>query len=256
MAKMGLVVDSLQIQSIDDGDSGYISSMAAPHTATIQQAAKIAQAEANRAAAQAEQESARKQAEYERDTVLVRAKYKAETDKAEAEANQAGPLAQAEAEQAVTDKQAELATRQAELRRQQLVAEIVRPAEAEAEKVKTLALANSDATKLEAEAAASNNRVALERMLIEQLPDIVAAAAQGLAGANVSVLNGTDGLSDIVAGLAGQGLSILDVIRGRMSDAGSSADGGAPGAPTSLEQASDSTALSAAGDHEAANDTR
>src|SRR5580698_5454100 len=68
MARMGLVVDSLQIQSIDDGASGYIASMAAPHTATIQQAAKIAQAEANRAAAQAEQESARKQSEYERDT--------------------------------------------------------------------------------------------------------------------------------------------------------------------------------------------
>ncbi len=254
MAKMGLVVDSLQIQSIDDGDSGYISSMAAPHTATIQQAAKIAQAEANRAAAQAEQESARKQAEYERDTVLVRAKYKAETDKAQAEADQAGPLAQAQAEQGVTDKQAELATRQAELRRQQLVAEIVRPAEAAAEKVKTLAAANSDATKLEAEAAASNNRVALERMLIEQLPDIVAAAAQGLAGANLSVLNGTDGLSEIVAGLAGQGLSILDVIRGRMPDGGFNGDGASPSARTPSAGASDVAGLSAGDDREAGRD--
>src|SRR6266567_8321358 len=36
MAKMGLIVDSLQIQSIDDMGMGYIDAMAAPHTAAIQ----------------------------------------------------------------------------------------------------------------------------------------------------------------------------------------------------------------------------
>src|SRR6185437_3474353 len=36
MAKIGLSVDSLQIQSIDDGNSGYIDAMAAPHRAAIQ----------------------------------------------------------------------------------------------------------------------------------------------------------------------------------------------------------------------------
>ncbi len=33
MAKIGLIVDSLQIQSIDDGDAGYIDAMSAPHKA-------------------------------------------------------------------------------------------------------------------------------------------------------------------------------------------------------------------------------
>jgi flotillin len=53
MAKMGLIVDSLQIQSIDDMGAGYIDAMAAPHNAAIQRQAKIAQAQANQAAAEA-----------------------------------------------------------------------------------------------------------------------------------------------------------------------------------------------------------
>ena len=50
-------------------------------------------------------------------------------------------------------------------------------------------------------------------MLIDQLPQIVKEAAAGLAGANVNVLNGADGLSEIAAGLVGQGLTILDAVR-------------------------------------------
>src|SRR5690348_17465953 len=49
MAKIGLIVDALQIQSIDDGGLGYIKAMAAPHNSRIQQAAQIAQAAADRA---------------------------------------------------------------------------------------------------------------------------------------------------------------------------------------------------------------
>src|ERR1043165_3266536 len=75
MAKIGLTVDSLQIQSIDDMKIGYIAAMAAPHNAAIQQQAKIAQALANQAAAEAEQESQRRQAEYARQTSIVQAQY-------------------------------------------------------------------------------------------------------------------------------------------------------------------------------------
>src|ERR1700760_4942209 len=109
MAKIGLTVDSLQIQSIDDNNTGYIDAMAAPHNAAIQRQAQIAQAQARQAAAQAEQESQRKQAEYARQTSVVQAQYKAEVDKAQAEAAQAGPLAQAHAQQAVIRAQADLA---------------------------------------------------------------------------------------------------------------------------------------------------
>jgi len=202
MAKIGLIVDSLQIQSIDDMGAGYIAAMAAPNNAAIQRQAKIAQAQADQAAAEAQQASARKQAEFARETSVVQAQYKAEIDKAQAEAAQAGPLAQASAQLAVINAQAELAQQQAQLRQQQLVSEVVKPAEAEAERIRILALA-----------AASNNRVALDQLLINQLPLIVKEAAAGLAGANVSVLNGADGLGEIAAGLVSQGLTILDSVR-------------------------------------------
>ena len=64
MIKIGLTVDALQIQSIDDGSLGYILAMSAPHNAAIQQQAQIAQAKANQASAEAEQESQRNQAEF------------------------------------------------------------------------------------------------------------------------------------------------------------------------------------------------
>jgi len=213
MVKIGLTVDSLQIQSIDDMNSGYIDAMAAPHNAAIQRQAQIAQAQANQAAAEAQQESQRRQAEYARQTSVVQAQYKAEVDTAQAEAAQAGPLAQAQAQMGVLAAQTELAHRQAELRQRQLVAEVVRPAEAEAEKVRILAQADAQRVKFQAEAAASHQRIALDRMLIDQLPQIVREAASGLAGANVSVLNGADGLSEIAAGLVGQGLTILESVK-------------------------------------------
>ncbi|WP_037601962.1 SPFH domain-containing protein [Streptacidiphilus rugosus] len=213
MARIGLIVDSLQIQSIDDGQTGYIAAMAAPHKANIQRAAQVAQAAATQASAEAEQAAARNQAEYARQTAVVKAQYTAEIDRAQAQAAQAGPLAAAHAQQEVLEAQTELAQRAAELRQQQLVAEIVKPAEAEAERIRVLALAEAERMKIQAEAAASHDRVALDRMLIDQLPQIVKEAAGGLKGANVNVLNGADGLGEIAAGLVGQGLTILDSVR-------------------------------------------
>src|SRR6266446_947213 len=124
MVKIGLTVDSLQIQSIDDLNTGYIDAIAAPHNAAIQRQAQIAQAQANQASAEAEQESQRKQAEYARQTSIVQAQYRAEVDTAQAEAAQAGPLATAQAQRGVIAAQTELAEREAELRQQQLVAEV------------------------------------------------------------------------------------------------------------------------------------
>jgi len=213
MATIGLTVDSLQIQSIDDMGAGYIAAMAAPNNAAIQRQAKIAQAAADQASAEAQQASIRKQAEFARQTAVVQAQYKAEIDKAQAEAAQAGPLAQASAQRAVISAQAELAQHQAALRQQQLVSEVIRPAEAEAQKVKILAIADAERTRIAAEAAASNNRVALDQLLIAQLPQIVKEAAAGLNGANVTVLNGADGLGEIAAGLVSQGLTILESVR-------------------------------------------
>ncbi|MCW2722029.1 flotillin family protein [Pseudonocardia sp.] len=213
MASLGLTVDSLQIQSIDDMNLGYIQAMAAPHNAAIQREAQIAQANADQVAAEAAQQSQRKQAEYARQTAVIQAQYRAEIETAQAEAGQAGPLAQAQATRQVIAVQTELAQRAAELRQQQLIAEVVRPAEAEAERVRILAKADAEKMRIQAEAAASNDRVALDRMLIDQLPEIVKQAASGLSGANVNILNGADGLGEIAAGLVGQGLAILDSVK-------------------------------------------
>jgi uncharacterized membrane protein YqiK len=251
MAKMGLIVDSLQIQSIDDMGMGYIDAMAAPHNAAIQRQAKIAQAQANQAAAEAEQDSQRKQAEYARETAVVQAQYKAEVDKAQAEAAQSGPLAQANAQREVIAAETELAQRKAQLRQQELVAEVVKPAEADAEKVRVLAKADAERMKVQAEAAASYNRVALDRMLIDQLPMIVREAAGGLANANINVLNGADGLGQIAAGLVGQGLTIFESIKGSI---GGNAKNAAPAAGELAEAVSSDEAVSD-DEAEAATDT-
>jgi uncharacterized membrane protein YqiK len=209
MGNLGLTVDSLQIQSIDDKGSGYIAALAAPHLATVNQAANIAQAAADQASAMAQQESDRNQAEYARQTAIKRAEYQAEIDQAQARQAAAGPLAEAQAQQAVLAEQALVAKKNAELREAELIAEIVKPALAEAERIRTIAKAQAEATKLSAAAAAAEGRIALDQQIISQLPALLTAAAEGLQGANLTVLNGAEGLNGTVASLAGQGLAIL-----------------------------------------------
>jgi flotillin len=213
MARIGLAVDSLQISSIDDKGVGYIGALAAPHRARVNQEAKVAQAAADRTSAMAQQESVRHQAEYARQTAIAQAQYQAEIDQAQQTAAQSGPLAAARAQQSVLVEQSAVAQKNAELRQAELIAEVVRPAEAEAERIRTLARAQADATKLSAEAAAAQDRIALDQLVIQQLPEMLRAAAQGLQGANLTVLDGADGLNSVVASLASQGMALLETVR-------------------------------------------
>jgi uncharacterized membrane protein YqiK len=228
MEKIGLVVDSLQIQSIDDRGSGYITALAAPHQAAVQRDAQIAQAQAEQAAAQARQESLRNQAEYQRQTQVTQAGYKAEVDRAQAQADAAGPLATAEAQQAVIQAQADLAVQNAELKEKELVGEVEKPAEAEAFRIRTLAEAEALRTRVEAEATATGQGIALQRMLVEKMPEIIAAAASQLANANVTVLNGADGMGQLIAGLAGQATQLMRMVQRGVNGA---ADDDGPGSP-------------------------
>jgi uncharacterized membrane protein YqiK len=213
MARIGLAVDSLQISSIDDKGAGYIKALAAPHQARVNQDAKVAQAAADQASAMAQQESVRNQAEYARQTAIAKAQYQAEIDQAQQTAAQAGPLAAAHAQQDVLVERAVVAQKNAELRQAELIAEVVRPAQAEAERITTLARAQADATKLSAEAAAAQDRIALDQLVIQQLPEMLRAAAQGLQGANLTVLDGAEGLNSVVASLAAQGVALLESVR-------------------------------------------
>jgi uncharacterized membrane protein YqiK len=280
MSNMGLHVDSLQIETFDDADGSYITDMAKPQRAAIDQAAKVAQAKADQAAQAAQQESERAQAQQARDTEIARAQYKAEVDKAEQEAAQAGPLAQAAAQQAVIDAKSEVAQRNAELRQQELVAEVIKPAEAEKQRLRIVAegqaqaaeqqaktaewtaagqakqtklaaeaaaeaqrqtaAANAEATRVNGEAAAyaktqdaqaeqallaaraegarlmadamaANEGAQLKLKEIEIQPQIAAAIADGLnlGGANLTILNGAEGLTQMLA-------SVVPLVKGVM----------------------------------------
>lgn len=229
MANLGLAVDSLQIKRIGDLGSGYIDALSAPQRAAVEREAKIAQARADQAAVEAQQASARQQAEYARATAVARAQYQSEIDRAEQSAAQAGPLAAAQAQQAVLEEQAKVAARNAQLREAQLVAEVVKPAEARAAAVRIEAEAAADATRLSAEAAAAEGRIALEQAVIAQLPELVRGAAEGLRGANVTVLDGAEGFNAAVASIAGQGATVLRSVLGSLDGVSAVTDRDAAG---------------------------
>lgn len=125
----------------------------------------------------------------------------------------------------------ELAEPAAELRQQELVAEVVKPAEAGAERVRIMAGADAEKMKIQADAAASHNRVSLDKMLIDQLPQIVEKAALGLSNSNLTVLNGAEGLSQLAAGLVSQGVANFDAMRGEAIDYADDYDDGHSAAP-------------------------
>jgi uncharacterized membrane protein YqiK len=235
MEKLGIVVDALQIQEIGD-TSGYITNLAAPHAAAVASQARIAQAKADQEATQREQEAAALKFEYERDTAIKRAGFLAETEQSNARAAQAGPLAEARASQEVIEEQTALAQRQAALAAQRLEAEVRRPADAEAYRQRTLAEAQRDRAKFEADGQAyavraiaqadadankaravslreGNQELIAANRIVENLPALADAAARGIAGSDLTILNGTEGVNEIAAGIVGQGLAILSALQ-------------------------------------------
>jgi flotillin len=304
MEKLGIVVDGLQIQEIED-PTGYIQNLAAPHAAAVASAARIAAAERDQEATEKEQEAARAKAQYARETAIQQAKIEAEVQQAQASADQAGPLAQARASKDVIAEQTAVAEREAALTEKRLESEVRRPADAEAYKQRTIAEANRDTTKLNTEAEAfkqramaeasrdttklnteaeANRRIAMAEAegnaqrvnasaaadavketadgdayaartvaeadaeainaraqalsgenqeliaankLVDMLPQLVEASAQGIEGSNVTILNGSQGVSDVATGIAAQGLSIYHALTRAMAD---SPNGAAPDA--------------------------
>ncbi|HEX3958488.1 MAG TPA: SPFH domain-containing protein [Trebonia sp.] len=161
MEKLGIVVDALEIQEIEDA-SGYINNLAAPHAAVIASQARIAKAKADLDATERELEAAAMKAQYERDSAIKRAGFVAETEEARARAAQAGPLAEAQTKQQVIQQQTALAQHEAELAAQRLEAEVRRPADAEAYRKRTIAEADRDREQFAAEAEAFRKRTIAE----------------------------------------------------------------------------------------------
>jgi flotillin len=214
MEKLGLVVDAFQIQEIKD-DTGYIKNLAAPHAAAVERDARIAAAQADQAATEKEQEAAALKAGFVREAEIKQAGYRAEVEQAQAAASQAGPLAQARATQQVTEEQTKLAVLQAEKREKDLIAEVEKPADAEAYRTIRLAEADRDAMKARADALGGGNQSLIAaNKIVEQLPALVEAAAKGLSGANVVLVNGAEGVTELLTNLVSQGYAIYDAVKG------------------------------------------
>src|SRR4051794_22644344 len=151
MEKLGLIVDSLQIQEIDD-PTGYIENMGKPHAAAVASQARIAQAHADREATEQEQQADALKAEARRESQIKQSGYQAEIDRASALTRQAGPLSEAEARQEVVVQETKVAELEAQREEQRLQATVRKPADARAYEQVTLSKAERDARIAQAEA--------------------------------------------------------------------------------------------------------
>src|SRR5207237_230019 len=152
METLGLKIDSLQIQEVDD-PSGYIQNLAAPHQAAVERAARIAAAEA-----------------------------KAREVKLDAGAN----AKRVEIEAAANAKRVEIeATAQARATEQTGLAKAAATrATGEAEAAATAAKLTAEANGIEKRAAAleKNNEAVIAQTLAENAPELVRAAAESFRG--------------------------------------------------------------------------
>jgi flotillin len=170
MEKLGLIVDSLQIQEIDD-PTGYITNLGRPHAAAVERDARIAQAQADQAATEAEQDADARKAAARRDSSIKHSGFQAEVDNAKALALQAGPLAEATARQEVVVQETKAAELEAQREEQRLQATVRKPADAQAyqqvklataERDARIAAAEAQAKEVELQATANAQRVKLE----------------------------------------------------------------------------------------------
>ena len=193
MSKLGLVIDSLQIQEIDDS-SGYITNLGKPHAAAIAASARIAEAQRDQEATQAEQIAEAKKAAAIRDSRIQQAGYQAEIDEASAKATQAGPLSQATARQEVVVQETRAAQLEADLAEQRLQSQVRKPADAKAYELRTLADAERDAQIARAQAQARETELSAgadaTRVKTAAQAEAEATKARGEAAASATRLTG------------------------------------------------------------------
>lgn len=262
MSKLGLVVDSLQIQEIED-DSGYIMNLGRPHAAAVSASARIAEAARNQEATQAEQAAEQQNAGQVRDTEIKKAEYRGQVDQAAAQARQQVilketknaeleaertarmletqvrkpadarayeqvTLAQAEREERVAHAQAAATETQLRAAREAEATRIM--GEAEADAIRKKGLAEAEAIKARAEALAQNQEAVIAQQLAENWPQIVEAGAKVFGNVdNMVVLNGADGLEDMLAKVLTLGGTGLGLARSLLS--GSNGSNGVAATP-------------------------
>jgi uncharacterized membrane protein YqiK len=264
MSKLGLVVDSLQIQEIDD-ETGYIVNLGRPHAAKVAASARIAEAERDQEATQREQETERQKASVIRETEIKKAEYHGEVQQAEQQARQEVILREtrnAELEAERTEKRLESEVRKpadakayeqvklAEAEREERISyaqaaatevqlkaqresEAIRlMGEAQADATRRKGLAEADAIKARGQALAENTEAIIAQQLAENWPEIVEAGA-GVFGNvdNMIVLNGAQGVEEMLAKALTLGGTGLGLARSLLSGQAGGANGAPNGAP-------------------------
>ena len=267
MEKLGLIVDSLQIQEIED-PTGYIKNLGAPARRRRGQPGPHRPGRRRPEATEREQEAEALKAEARRTAEIKQAGYQAEIDQAAASARQAGPLSEATARQEVVVEETKVAELEAQREEQRLQATVRKPADAQAYQQITLAKAERDARIAAAEAGARRSSCTppADAARISQVgtaeaaanpargeaegdairargmaeaeaiakradalarsprpssasrsprsPAIVEAAAKPFANVDqLTVLNGAQGLTEIMNQLVSQGASVYKVAR-------------------------------------------
>jgi len=157
MQKLGLTIDSLQIQEIED-ETGYIENLAWPEAARVQSEARIARAATDREATQREQEAESMKADARSAAEIRQAQALAKASRARAEAEQEGPLAAAAARQHVVAAETKVVELEAAKHERELLATVKKPADAEAYRRRVLAGAEREARIMHAEAEACELR--------------------------------------------------------------------------------------------------
>lgn len=213
MANMGLEIVSFTIRDIQD-EQGYLDALGVGRTAEVKRDAAIAQAEADRdaaiRAARADQEAQAARyaadtaiAQSERDFNLEKAGFDQQSNQRRAEAELAYSLQEANTRQDIRQeemqievvertKQIEVQQQEVERREQELNATVRRPADAERNRLETVAAGNRARVVAEAEAEAEAmqrkaaawkeyGQAALIEQLFESLPLVAAAVSEPLS---------------------------------------------------------------------------
>lgn len=250
MQRLGLEIDSLQIQEVGD-PTKYIENLAKPHQAKVEAEARIAEAERNREATEREQAAAALAAKAVSDSEIQQAKVAALANTEKAKAAQAGPLADAQARQEVVVQETKIAQLEAQRKEMELQATVVKPAEAEkaktiaeaeaakekvvldgeaqalatkakglaeAEATKAKGLAEGEAIKARAEALKENQEAVIGTQLVEKLPEVARAMAESMNGVeHLTILNGAEGMGQFMQGLLGTGVSVIPLLQDALS---------------------------------------
>ena len=206
LMEMGLKIDNFQINEISDNE-GHIKNLSQPELNRVRKIAEVAAAAADTEIEQAQQEAERK------DTDLQVSQNTMETAEKRAQAAQSGPIAESSALLQLTRKQKELARERAELKEIELLAEVIKPAEADAQRRVIEAKAQTEAQAMYNETLAANERIGLESKMVDIMPEVAGRIAAALAGSNITMFNGAEGLTNIVTEVAGTASHLVNALK-------------------------------------------